>query len=196
MGLPGLAAPGNPKHSLSVKMSYQFREHTADIAFEAFGRDLPELFTSAANAVLATLVYNPGSVRPRERRIVRLENADLEYLLYDFLEELIYLKDTEGLLLKIDRIEIEEAADEAESTGDRAYSDAAEDRIEERDRAFGASGGDPGDSDYWRLVAELTGEVLDATVHEQRADIKAVTFHRFQLERLESGWQCYVILDV
>ena len=41
-------------------MPYKFLEDigTADIAFEATGRDLPELFTAAANATMNVMIDN------------------------------------------------------------------------------------------------------------------------------------------
>ena len=46
------------------------------------------------------------------------------------------------------------------------------------------------------LKGSVIGEELDPNRHEQRADVKAVTFHQFKVEENESGWSCFVILDV
>jgi len=48
----------------------------------------------------------------------------------------------------------------------------------------------------YRLQALAEGETLDATRHEQRADVKAVTLHKFSLEQVPEGWRATVILDV
>jgi SHS2 domain-containing protein len=40
------------------------------------------------------------------------------------------------------------------------------------------------------------GETLDRDRHEQRVDVKAVTLHRFQLEKTDDGWIAMVILDI
>ena len=68
---------------------------TADIAFEATGRDLPELFTSAANATMNVMIENLDTIEPREMRRIELENDEIDMLLFDFLQELIYFKDAE-----------------------------------------------------------------------------------------------------
>jgi SHS2 domain-containing protein len=80
-------------------MPYCFLDHTADVAFEAWGTSLEELFQSAAAALLHTMIENPETVRKETRRVLRLENPALDLLLFDLLQELIYFKDAEGLLL-------------------------------------------------------------------------------------------------
>ena len=83
-------------------MPYKFLEDvgTADIAFEATGRDLPELFTAAADATINVMIDNLDAIEPREARQVELSNDNVEMLLFDFLQELIYFKDAERLLLR------------------------------------------------------------------------------------------------
>ncbi|MFB3925099.1 MAG: archease [Syntrophales bacterium] len=46
------------------------------------------------------------------------------------------------------------------------------------------------------LKAIAEGEVLDPERHSQRVDVKAVTLHRFRLDRTEHGWEATVILDI
>jgi len=48
----------------------------------------------------------------------------------------------------------------------------------------------------YRLQALAEVESLDATRHEQRADVKAVTLHKFSLEQVPEGWRATVILDI
>ena len=57
-------------------MPYKYLEDvgTADIAFEATGRDLPQLFTAAADATLNVMIENIEAIDPREMRRVELEN--------------------------------------------------------------------------------------------------------------------------
>jgi len=85
------------------EMPYKYLEDvgTADIAFEATGRDLPQLFTAAADATLNVMIENIEAIDPRETRRIELENDKIDMLLFDFLQELIYLKDAERLLLRI-----------------------------------------------------------------------------------------------
>jgi len=76
---------------------FRFLEHTADSRFEAYGKDLGELFANAALA-LQEIQVETATVSARERRTVTLENDSAEMLLFDFLQELIVIKDAELLL--------------------------------------------------------------------------------------------------
>ncbi len=76
---------------------FRFLEHTADSRFEAYGKDLGELFANAALA-LQEIQVETATVAARERRTVTLENDGVEMLLFDFLQELIFIKDAELLL--------------------------------------------------------------------------------------------------
>src|SRR5262245_7344357 len=91
-------------------MPYRYLEKigTADIAFEAMGRDLPELFRDAADATTNVMIDNLDAIEPRETRQIQLSNDELDMLLFDFLQELIYLKDSERLLLRIRKMQIAE----------------------------------------------------------------------------------------
>lgn len=72
---------------------------TSDLALEVTGATLPELLGSAAAAVAAVQVADPGSIRPTETRRFRVEGADVEWLLHNLLEEVVFLKDTDRVLL-------------------------------------------------------------------------------------------------
>ena len=91
-------------------MPYKFLEEigTADIAFEATGRDLPELFSNAADATMNVMIDNLDAIEPRQTRQIELSNDEIDMLLFDFLQELIYLKDAERLLLRIRDMQIDE----------------------------------------------------------------------------------------
>jgi SHS2 domain-containing protein len=93
-----------------ISMPYKYLEDigTADIAFEATGRDLSELFTSAANATMNVMIENLDTIEPRETRRIELENNAIDMLLFDFLQELIYFKDAERLLLRVREMRMEE----------------------------------------------------------------------------------------
>ena len=89
-------------------MNYRFLEDeaTADVAFEAWGEGLPEVFKAAADAVLNVMVEDPEDVRPNEQRRFALQNDRLDLLLYNFLEQLVYYKDAQRFLGNISRVEV------------------------------------------------------------------------------------------
>ena len=94
-------------------MPYKYLEEigTADIAFEATARDLSELFTDAADAMTNVMIDNIEAIQPRDTREIKLSNDKLDMLLFDFLQELIFLKDAERLLLRIRDVQIDEKND-------------------------------------------------------------------------------------
>jgi protein archease len=91
-------------------MPYKFLEDvgTADIAFEATGRDLPQLFTAAADATMNVMIDNLDAIESRETRQIELSNDNVEMLLFDFLQELIYFKDAKRLLLRAHETQIDQ----------------------------------------------------------------------------------------
>jgi SHS2 domain-containing protein len=91
-------------------MPYRYLEEigTADIAFEATGRDLPELFRDSADATMNVMIDNIDAIHSVEKRQIELSNDKLDMLLFDFLQELIFLKDAERLLLRIREVQIAE----------------------------------------------------------------------------------------
>jgi SHS2 domain-containing protein len=67
----------------------------ADCALEIFGADLDDLFGTAARA-LAELMADPATLARDLERRVDLAAPSLDLLLFDWLGELIALKDAEG----------------------------------------------------------------------------------------------------
>ena len=143
-------------------MPYQFLEDIAiaDIAFSAWGKDLEETFIAAADATMNVMVEDLDSIQPLEKREVRLQNEALDMLLFDLLQELVYYKDSEKLMLRIHQIKIKR------------------------------------DDGLHVLEAIALGENLDPNRHQTRADVKAVTLHRFDLVETDQGWKATVILDI
>jgi SHS2 domain-containing protein len=91
-------------------MPYTYLEDvgTADIAFEATGRDLPELFAAAADATINVMIDNIDAIEPREARQIELSSDKIDMLLFDFLQELIYFKDARRLLLRARETQIDQ----------------------------------------------------------------------------------------
>jgi SHS2 domain-containing protein len=66
-------------------------EHTADLGLRIRAASLPALFSEAGLALSELILENLADVQPQERKSVRLENAQLDLLLFDWLNELLYL---------------------------------------------------------------------------------------------------------
>ncbi len=87
---------------------YEFLEHTADVKIRAYGKTLGEAFKNAAIATTAVMT-DIKQVKETEEKKIRITANDRESLLYDFLQEMLYLLDTEGYLAKsVKRIKIQE----------------------------------------------------------------------------------------
>ena len=93
---------------------------TADAAFRAWGVSKEEMFTAAAEATLGVMVGDLSSIEERQKRQVELRAQSLEMLLFGFLQELIFYKDAERLLLRVTRLEIGQREGEFMLTGQLA----------------------------------------------------------------------------
>ncbi len=80
-------------------MAYTFREDitTADVCFEVKAKTVENLFKDAGLATEEVMV-ELKTVTKKIKQEITLENTTLEKLLFEFLEELIYLKDAEQFL--------------------------------------------------------------------------------------------------
>ncbi|MEP0795340.1 archease [Trichocoleus sp. DQ-A3] len=117
-------------------MPYEFLEDvaTADIAFHAWGKDLEELFIAAGDATLNVMIDNLDAIALTETRTFSLENDELDMLLFNFLQEFIYYKDSELLLLRAQQVEISEKDGvhqlSAVTTGEKLDSDRHQQRVD------------------------------------------------------------------
>lgn len=90
-------------------MKYKFLEDVAiaDIAFIAYGKDLNKLFENTALA-LSDCMVNLKGLKNKIKKEISLKSDKLDILLYDFLSELIFIKDTDGLLFSKYKVNIDE----------------------------------------------------------------------------------------
>ncbi len=75
---------------------WQEIEHTADLALHLWGDDLPDLFTTAARGMFAFVAVDVAAA-PTRAVPVTLEALDVETLLVDWLNELLYWTEIAGL---------------------------------------------------------------------------------------------------
>jgi len=87
-------------------MKYEFLEHTSDSKFKAYGKSFEECFANAAEA-MTKVMTDPEKVEERVTKSVQVTGTDLKQLLYSFLEELLFLLDTQSFILhKVHSIQI------------------------------------------------------------------------------------------
>jgi SHS2 domain-containing protein len=79
-------------------------DHTADLAFVARGRTLTELFTHAAEGMVAFL-YDRATVEPLEEERIEITGEDAEELLVTWLQEILYRHEMKRRLYSEFRVE-------------------------------------------------------------------------------------------
>ncbi len=79
-------------------------EHTADIGIEVEADSLEELFEGVA-AGMFSIIIDPARVSAEVERRVVLHAGDLGELMYEWLNELLYLLGADGLLLSSFEVE-------------------------------------------------------------------------------------------
>ncbi|MFH1592989.1 MAG: archease [Candidatus Woesearchaeota archaeon] len=88
----------------------KYLEHTADILFTINANTFSELCKGAATTTFESMA-NLKKVSPKITKKIKLKNKDYEKLLFDFIGELIYLKDAEYLLFSKFKIQIKKDKD-------------------------------------------------------------------------------------
>jgi SHS2 domain-containing protein len=104
----------------NVGKSYSILNHTADTGIVAYGTDLKQAFANAAKGMFS-LITDLRKISERTSKTISLTATDREMLLVSWLNELIYLFDTEQMLFK--RFEITELTDTILKA--RAYGEKA-----------------------------------------------------------------------
>ncbi|ELY95068.1 hypothetical protein C483_01851 [Natrialba hulunbeirensis JCM 10989] len=147
-------------------MGFALRDHTADIAVEATGDSITDVFASVADGLAAASCDDiPAATGERFSLSVTAENR--EALLFDYLDELIYLRDVRAEL-------------------------PVDHHVEHIDRSD-ADGSTDTSTAEWSLTATARGVPL--TEIDAR-EVKAVTYSEMQLEFIDEHWNAYVVFDV
>ena len=97
-------------------MSFEEISHTADVKIRARAPTLEALFSETFNAMMQVMygANRNGGIR----REIRIESPDNESLLADFLSEVLFLSEVEGLVFLSARISINGSRLTAELTGE------------------------------------------------------------------------------
>src|SRR5208283_1673268 len=89
-------------------------EHTADLGLRIRAPDLDTLFAEAAEVLFETIVDDLSTIEPKQRVDIHLTGDDREYLLFDWLSELLYRFEVEHLLFR--RFEVKVRPDSLDGT--------------------------------------------------------------------------------
>jgi SHS2 domain-containing protein len=99
---------------------FEIVDHTADWAIRVWGRDFRALLLNAAWAVNSLLVSRPETVPARIEKQFALEAIDRESLLVEWLSELAYFAEMEGLVFSsLELPEVSSTALSARVRGDK-----------------------------------------------------------------------------
>lgn len=137
-------------------MPYKQLEHTADRMFEVTAKTFEKLLLDAGTGLIKTLA-KIITVKPKIKKKIKISGNSEEELLFNFLEEIIFTKDSEAMVFR----KIEDI------------------KIKNNNVSF-----------------TLIGDKIDKEKQELGNDVKAITMHKFQLEKTKSGYKTTFIIDI
>jgi len=107
---------------MPAEKDFEIIEHTADVGIIAYGDDTNQAFANAAKA-LFSLITELDSIDEAIYKDTELVAPDLETLLVEWLNELIYLFDAENIIFKrFDITELSNTQLKAKSYGEKVDS--------------------------------------------------------------------------
>ena len=137
-------------------MPYKQLEHTADRMFVVTAKTLEKLLLDAATALIKTLA-NTRTVKPKLKKKVKIQGKNEEELLFNVLEEIIFLKDSDAIVFrKVENL-----------------------KIKKNEVSF-----------------TLIGDNINKETQKLGNDVKAITMHKFQLEKTKTGYKAVFIIDI
>src|SRR3989338_5209412 len=84
-------------------MKYTVLEHLNNVKLQAYGKTLEEAFENGAKAMVSLMVKN---VDPKTEKQITVGAMDVKGLLFVFLEELLYLAETEDFFIQDIKVNI------------------------------------------------------------------------------------------
>jgi len=96
---------------------FEFLKHTADIKFRAYGKTLNGVFENCTLAI-SSIFSRDGKIKSFGVKNFTVKGKDYESLLYNFIEELIYLFDAEGFVVSKTKVRIKDIEADVTVYGD------------------------------------------------------------------------------
>lgn len=88
-------------------MKYEYFQTTADMGFNAYGKNLNEAFENAALAMF-NIITDTDNVEPKSEITFEITSEDEVSLLYDYLEELLFHHEIDFMLFSKFNVEIDD----------------------------------------------------------------------------------------
>ncbi len=155
---------------------YEPIDISGDVGLRAFGKTINEVFINAAEGMYS-LITNLDLIREEKNIDITIDSSSVENLLVAWLNELIFHFDTYGFIGK--RIVITETSPSIALPG--------------------PGGGETNKfskTQTYTLKAAISGEDFDQSRHESKLLIKAATYHRLRIEKINNIYEAEVIFDI
>ncbi|MFZ3137720.1 MAG: archease [Thermodesulfovibrionales bacterium] len=151
---------------------FKILDISGDVGLTAFGKSKNEVFINAAIGMYS-LITNLTSIKEKKTMSVSVESHSLDGLLVSWLNELIFHFDAYGFIGK--KVIITEFTPSL---------------------SLSPRGGGIGGEEAFKLTASISGEEFDAGRHEGKLLIKAATYHKLRIEKMNDSWEIDVIFDI
>ena len=136
------------KNNESKTDKYDYFDVTADIGFYAYGKSIEEAYENAGLAMFNVI-------------------TDISKVKKDYLEELLFLQDTEFLFFSDFKVNIEKIVDDESSN-----------------------------LENYKLTCFACGEEIDWNIHTPKSEVKAITFHKMCVKEDNGVFKLRAILDL
>lgn len=80
-----------------MEKKFEFLPHTADFKFKVSGSTLNEIFENVVFAISA-YISPDKKISPKKGKVIEVHARDYESLLYKFIDEILFLMDSEGFV--------------------------------------------------------------------------------------------------
>ena len=155
------------KNNESKTDKYDYFDVTADIGFYAYGKSIEEAYENAGLAMFNVITDISKVKKEESREFEIVSEEDLVSLLYDYLEELLFLQDTEFLFFSDFKVNIEKIVDDESSN-----------------------------LENYKLTCFACGEEIDWNIHTPKSEVKAITFHKMCVKEDNGVFKLRAILDL
>jgi len=179
-------------------------DHTADIGIKVYGNTIEDLFCNTAIAMFS-LMADLDKVKPSKSFYVQIKGEDEENLIIKWLNELLYLFDTEYCLFNRFNIKINEVSDynlykgksyelknnkeckeienncHCEGQGPEAISNESDKKINKFNNSSKHKEND--ENKKLLLKAVAWGEKVDLKKHHIKTHIKGATYHKLEIRK-------------
>ena len=152
---------------------------SGDVGLSAFGKSIDEAFINAATGMYS-LITNTDAIKEEKTIDVSVESCSLDGLLVSWLNELIFHFDAYGFIgKKFIILEFTPALTSVRVDPDPPPRWGA--------MCLGEA---------YQLKATVSGEEFDPERHEGKLLIKAATYHKLRIEKVDDVWEIDVIFDI